>query len=908
MSTLGAGYVLCRPLIASTEPIAPLLASESNIVSSITESEFIIHGATIALDPASIPTNKNLLVFGDVVSLSNNLSLPGRIARIHARQVVFNGFEINTSGSNGDDAPHRRATDGIAPAGSGAAGSPGFQGGNGGDIFVYADELIGMVKLSSHGGKAGRGQDGGNGGVGAQGAAGKDNHLYEEDAPCGPGEQGHAGGAGGVGGDGGQGGAGGNSGNITLKTMHRVAADALQIAALGGNGGEGGSGGDGGLGGNGGLGGLNTHSVTSGSRDTKSNHCRSDGGRAGNGPSGSKGAGGQKGGGGRPGFSSIASAAEASQHITVLSDYREISQHCSINQVLLILHAAELDYLNSDNASLTLRLGWLQNLLAFDDACAASWFSQSRPSLKEIRELRARVAILITQLQNGLDFYGLPSDYVPLVALDFYEKSVRQMLANATEIETSFLRYQDAKKSQDERLSALDQALHSAKDNLSSLLSDAQNLDTSADEAQNAVASLTLQLQQQYLALSQAQDAFKQAVARQARCDFSSTLQCIGALVPVFTGDYAAVTAMIVQTQKLGKPDTQFGDIITTVKVASRALDDIKSTYNAIKPLLASHENRAKIAMSEEDIDSVIQPYLDLPEAQGLKSLAHLYLETAKARNSKQMEYTSLVLQAQSVRSRVAQQVEEISRTEAKKAESNDPNVIEAVVFMNKLMTETKQRVIRALYSERRCFEYWSLTRSKFSVQDQDVSRLTATHNDLIADELEARENRNRKEQTFTGATVTLSADSHPQFADFKKTGKISFEITTEDPSFNHGYSAVTINEVTLSIPGAVTEQGVLTAYLSHSGRSTFINPAKQKVRFSHAKRVTNITFSLTEPGVFLTPIENNLGGDPGKYAYISPFAVWFLSLDKEYNPGLNLQNAKSIILQFKGFFLPFSS
>jgi hypothetical protein len=909
---LGAGYFLLKPALSTAMGFSAFDEAKPAIASTraSTETEMVIHGIEVPLDPASIPANKDLLVFGDIVYLSNNLVLPGRRVRIHARKVIFNRFAFDTSGSNGSDAQNSRATDGITPAGSGSAGASGGTGGKGGDILILAEEVTGGVKLTANGGDGGRGEPGGFGGLGAQGAAGADNHGNAEASPCGSGQQGQRGGTGGIGGNGGAGGPGGNSGTIQIKSIRSIPSENSQFLAVGGAGGQGGTPGRGGSGGTGGIGGINTerreHHGTHGG-DSWS-YC-ANAGRAPDGASGVEGNAGQTGSNAVRGTSTIGNASEMSQHLTALSDYGEIARNASINQLLLILHAAELDYLNNNSEALTERLGWLQNLLARDEACSTSWSPSSIPNVAEIRSLRGRVTTLVAQLQAGLDFYGLPSDYVPLVALDLYKDTVKQILQNATEVETLFFKYQDLKNSQDERLSALDRALHAAKDNLSTLTSEMQRIEQTSNDTQNAVADLSTQLQEQYTSLIKANDAFKHAVSSRASCDLLGTLQFVGTIVPVVAGAYQNVAALVVQAQKLGTSDTQLHDIVTTVKTATNALESMKTAFNDVRPLVAVNANSAKIAMAEEDVDTVVKPYLDMPEAQNYKAQAHLYVETAKTRNSKQMEYTSLALEAESERTKISQQVEEIARTEARKAETNNPDAIEAVVFMGKLLTETKQRAIRALYKERKSFEYWSLTRTKFTVQDQDVSRLVATHNDLLSDELQAREDRNRADQIFTAAVVVIAPEDDPErFATFKRTGRLTFEITSEHPSFAHGYSAVTVSEVSLSIPGAETKEGALTAYLTHSGRSTFLSPAKQSFRFSHARRVTNLTFSLLDPAKVITPTKNNLGGEAGEYAYISPFAVWTISIEKAYNVDLDLHDVSSINLSFNGYFLPFSS
>jgi hypothetical protein len=190
-------------------------------------------------------------------------------------------------------------------------------------------------------------------------------------------------------------------------------------------------------------------------------------------------------------------------------------------------------------------------------------------------------------------------------------------------------------------------------------------------------------------------------------------------------------------------------------------------------------------------------------------------------------------------------------------------------------------------------------------VDDSQVARLKFAHSVALDSEIVAMEERNRASQTFTDARVELSlVVSRQAFDQFKQTGRLAFHLTPNSGGFRPEWSAVTVREVLIAVPGAKTKTGALSVVLVHNGAAWFHDSKGERVDFTHWPRTTAITYNIKD-GNLLTDPANNLGGESGKYAYLSPFGAWTLLVLPDLNEALSLNRVKKVELVFKGYFLP---
>ena len=218
-----------------------------------------------------MPAGKDLIVYGDNITINSALSLPGQTLTIIARTVTLgDGASIDLSGLDATNPWQNKATNGNPGASSsapdatdGSKGATGAAGANGGQLVIVAETISGTMQFTSNGGAGAPGQGGGDGGTGLNGADGAAYEVDPNNIGNDPehrhmwqillhdGLPGATGGRAGAGGAGGKGGAGGNGGavNVGYDVGPPPNITCTCEAGAGGAGGAGGQPGQGGKGG-----------------------------------------------------------------------------------------------------------------------------------------------------------------------------------------------------------------------------------------------------------------------------------------------------------------------------------------------------------------------------------------------------------------------------------------------------------------------------------------------------------------------------------------------------------------------------------------------------------------------------------------------------------------------------------
>ena len=315
------------------------------------------------------------------------------------------------------------------------------------------------------------------------------------------------------------------------------------------------------------------------------------------------------------------------------------------------------------------------------------------------------------------------------------------------------------------------------------------------------------------------------------------------------------------------------------------------------------------------DFEEAIKPYLALPEAQEYLALIQEYLATVKARNQALLDYTGLILNDQNLRSQISQRTAEANRIQSDLVIAQNPTIPEAQSIMATALSEIKMEIIKYIYKKHKSIDYWGVENNPFHIDSTRISTLSKGNGDLIDRELETLDRRNRAEQAFGpefGALpVVISFASDPTkigskkdvFLTFRRTSNFVFEIPVDHNEFR-GFAGVRLTSVDIKIDGIDTGDKRLVISLIHEGRSFIMNQERKIYFFSHRPRPSSIVYNLAS-GSPISSIAGNLGGDPGIYTYLSPFATWRLRIDPRDNTNPVLQNVTKITLSFSGKYLP---
>lgn len=898
-----------------------------------TEDAKLVTILALALDLKQdlMPAGKDLCIYADVVTFSPpgaKLEMRGRNLTISARRILTNGVTLDVSGRPPQKrfSAGQRATDGQ-PGQNGADGQAGARGQDAGAVTLVAEEIVGAVLVEASGGNGERGQDGGNGGLGVAGANGADAIIGGsggmDSIQRGP-EAGKKGGPGGRGGKAGRAGDGGNSGLVNVVTIRKVASTRI-VSNLGLPGDHPASGpspvaspGSGGAGGPGGIGGRNATCRTFGRWPDMSRVCSHNNDRAAGGPAGDRGPGG-----------AAAPAATGGMHygstVQTTPEYlKNFFERTPAPPALqlppppvehrqLVLHQAELRYLNGEFDQAVTLLDWLLRVTP-----SASTPPVAGRDMALWRGIYDRVISLLRQIRAGLNFYAKPENYVPLVSLPFYQKQLTALLDIALVLEDAYNRYAARESDQQTRRQTLETALKQVEAGLDTISKERDQVVAKQREAQDAIASLTLSVESQANAVLAVSQEFKDALVLETACEnFTKMVSNIACFVKMGADAYATFQAIRGAYNQWGGAggDSTLSNVIKEMKPVPAKLESIRESIGKIQSLNTNAAPDAgKLALSREDFDDMIKDFASMPTAQAYKTVMYNYLDGVQARNEKVVEYNALLAKAASLEEQIRQGRLNFNNAQDAISTAQDPTTPQFRTFMQGAYIELKSNVLRYLFEENQAYGYWALNPKPFRASDQTVAQLKKFHADLMSNVLDHLNGESAPAQPFEAEVRFTAGELHEQFTEFVRGrglpggGREHFlavQIRLSQPGFAD-YSDVLAKSFSLELPGAKTTSDVVTIRVLHSGRAVFRNRDNRQLEFSHLQRETFYKYNLVT-GEWKGG--GNLGDEEGQESQIiglSPFTTWTISLrdsgnEGSGNPGLDLARVSAMVFRFQG-------
>lgn len=926
----------------------------------------------------SFSGRKQINIQGYQINLDDNVNIPEVAIRVVCRILeLHKDVVIDTSGIDYARS-FPRARNGQAAGESGENGVDGGNGGSAGNIVLYAGKITGDGKLilKSDGGSGGAGQNGGSGIKGERGRQAGDRRrnkkLREQDE--GKGDRGGKGATGGGAGNGGDGGRAGDGGRIFI--MRPLAnASSITASSVKGRPGSAGSAGKPGAGGDGGAGGrdikcypndrpfmlraasddpnislFDIYSFVSLNEEAyqqrvsekpigeqlaisqdsslqstflRNRHICSY--QKTRGPSGSPGDPGQNGLSGSTGVQGRNGAIKfENSNFDKLPD--GVAFLLRVSFIRMLLHTIELDYLNNSRQECVIKLLWLKEYLEDDKSANPRTYeaidfevdSAKLYSPAFVQATHKRVQILLQQLSQGLDRYGNEPGYVPLVSARFYETTLDSILSLASSIEADSNQFIDKKSSNDEKRSSIIKTADNLEIKSFSIANEASQVTTELDSLRAQIGLLLNELIQYRTQLQDSENAFRDAVSRQAACGFEEVLTVAAAVVAIYSGGASVVAGIagLANTDQKIRDDAKTAEKkVSTIETKSKyisgqyavigkGLNNIKEGYLSVKSLLEEDADGAKLLVSEEDFEEVLKPFLDdLPEAREFRDVMRQYLRIAKIRNQMILSADIKATRLLDLEIDLEENNIEIATTQDRLSRVYNPLLSEHIAFFQRALPNIKSSILRAIYMEHKALEYWSLSPSLLpnNLQDLSIAQLKVYHLSFKDSYLQKVEEKNGAPQELEGPTILLSRQVMPKIFDtLGRSGALTFNLSPDIPAYRF-YSQVLASQLDVSFKFNEGINDDMQFTLFHNGDPVLVDRLGKKHYFKHRPRY--ITQRLKQGS---TSVSMGLGGFEGRYSFLSPFASWtiLIALVNEDNVDTVMQERskiEEISLTFRG-------
>ncbi|MCM3175030.1 hypothetical protein [Paenibacillus sp. MER 99-2] len=932
----------------------------------------------------------------DTVHLTESLSLPGRNLTLNARVIFSDGdLSISTSGAQvpkeNDYSQEPKAGTGIQAIKSGDRGGDGKDGLSGDDgmsaghLVLAAErfDLKGELRLSANGSNGGRGQDGGNGADGRKGEDGRDGEthfFYSNDQAT----KGSDGGDGGNGGDAGRSGNGGDAGHIFVGYVVPSGEHRIVIQNQAGLGADATSPGKAGLGTPGGIGGFQLETRVVGPRNVVTMRSRTK--RADNGKDGKDGEIGRSAidpVDGKPAQSTMVQISfEQFYGSKTLSSelYDRFSPvvlqsalSASLERQTLTLHKAGLAYRAGSIEKLEEAahlLNWLQ-LTTPDE----SWFDQLRAqsSSSEFQNemldtsiqwitLRNKSIVLISQLGQGLDFFGHPWNWVPLMPLDKYQDLGSNLINAAQQAETLYHNYINAANDQQGRLRVLKDAIsvqvnriNDAEEQRQKSIKERARLESEADKLYKDILSKEKSLQK---VAEEFVEALRQKLAMKTlKATFDLVVNGVAlvtnvtpALTAIKTGGAIASavsnyldsgkTIVIddtfknketVEKEKKKKEAELSKSIKSVTTVASSSIAIIKDgieIYNLLDQMSSARDtygsSTSMLAMTREQFKEMLSPVYDtMPKdkVNGYRKAFTQYLDVVEEYQSRKQMVITKDLEEVKLIAELEQRRADQERIKQMMGEDIDAGLPFFHTYVFDLYNSLKLALTDFLYQEYQAYRYIILSQELFPfVRDSHVAELSRIHAEItikLKDALNASEN---PMQPFKNVTFIFNEATFPeQFEALREHGTAFFPLTLNNDLIRQkiaGKAHMMVSDCHIQLPGARHSAGNIHIEYSHSGHSTFLDTYGERYDFVHNKSLGFYEYEVTpQQGAVgdLEPnesIRNESGGAVGDgISRIMPglLSVWSIEVpvtDRSgynLNEGVDLSQVKKIVMTLQG-------
>jgi hypothetical protein len=550
--------------------------------------------------------------------------------------------------------------------------------------------------------------------------------------------------------------------------------------------------------------------------------------------------------------------------------------------------------------------------------------------LTDLQGINAEASGLLNNLKNGLDIFGLRSDYAPTASFSFYRDIQEKLVANFGILEEKYNKYYADMLENKATMDAFKSMTAQLNQTINALDSDIEKEERELFIIAERINTYQLQLVPLHKALLEKIDEFQAIIKKH----FQFSLKDFVSVVATVAKQPQNVLGWSKELAQIGMNHmTQLTDdtgkavdkklLIDKVRVVEGKVDSIIDTYHQENSGMITVDDMSacKLIAAEEELMGVFSKfYEDFPqELDELEKLFKEYIDAMIGRNTQILLYNTtvsqIILQSASLKNAKAQK----EHIDSKKYEEFDPMAPEIAAFVSQMYYSARTDVMKNLSLTARAYQLWSLSEKNLmsailSKQPKDLNHafFVKCQSDILGAYQLAVENfgggagpfPNKKTQP--GIQVSLS---HQQIELLKKNHQVTINL---QPAFSEtsklenpfcGYYNIRIQTVRAWVNNAQTTDRNLHVKITNLGNDGYVNMDNRLQSFQQAQITTSFEYNLDSKNDIVRDGDMGWKDDSTKgiYALLSPFASWRISIKDDYNPGLNLDAVDEVILEFRG-------
>jgi hypothetical protein len=528
------------------------------------------------------------------------------------------------------------------------------------------------------------------------------------------------------------------------------------------------------------------------------------------------------------------------------------------------------------------------------------------------------------RLQRGLDYFGHPYNWAPVLSLKHNQKRVTELIGLGKIVEQQLDIYNDTNKSVAEKIAALNATVTELTRDLAK--TDAANtvLQKQIEAAESACTSLQKDIDNQVAVMKRGQQAIEDEIHAkiEQQCNLENVINVTKALVTVGSGAFDVVGAIkggkelmdiFDEAKKAAATIGQAKDVIEKIQKTVGDLKNVSKELSTVTAAVkAGKPDSVKIAVLREEFEENIKPLIEKfpTQSKELRTAVRTFFDLNQARNEKILAYNALFVQKAELKALSEQLLAHIQSVQVTISENKQALVPVAYTsFFRSALGWSKQNLIHLLYEGSRAFYYYTGTQRKDLMEklsDLNVAALADIQARLLTAYDDYLRSVGRPYGPITDVSVTISKEAEPTvFENFTTTGRITFKIDHKHPEFE-GLTLVKVDSVAVSLPGIKGgKTDVLNVAMTMAGdgavRPVDNNDEKGVVYFNCPPRPISFRYSydpdrrdpILQPGIIADE----------EFSALSPFTTWTLDfgVKNNLNKFFNLADVKTIELHFNG-------
>ncbi|SPQ24218.1 86fc226c-4f23-4399-a286-19e6df500079 [Thermothielavioides terrestris] len=558
-------------------------------------------------------------------------------------------------------------------------------------------------------------------------------------------------------------------------------------------------------------------------------------------------------------------------------------------------------------------------------------------SIVSLRQVLAEASGLVTQIDNGLDYYGHVGAYAPMLSYNTYKELTNSLLESAKQAEKAYDKFTAEDAKQEARRDALQAMQTQCKKGIQIAEDTIAILKAELKKTEDTVASLTIPLKAAKSKLHDQIEHEKDKINKSFnlfKMPFSNIVDALSMVIFCPKAPMAAAqTAGLLWKAGTNVPDdkgqlinkTYLVNQVTQIEARTDALDEgLKSRDDGSVDI--ADPGASKLITARDDMMKLLQQYtsfLGSNELEDVEKTFDNYISLVEQRNTAVLHYNACVnlwYTNQQHEAYYTHKRDSLSDTVIK---TIDPNLPAIHIFVQKAYSDSVAAVMEALYRAQRSYRFAALTfDSPLSAALGGAPSGAIRHADLdraskgiLNAYFHALDAWGRAPQDFHGVTWPLSEDEWAALQTTQGAYVVIPPATAGQSEAQHPFAGkcnVRVTRARLFVTGAArTASGFLSARLMHSGAETVVDAANAQFQFYHNPITREFRYRIAA-GEFEPDVDTTVDGDMSEggeskddsFALVGPFTTW--SIDLASNGGLDLSEATGAYFKFYGKCYPF--